>query len=153
MFIQTNNPIIGRTLATAWLAALNAAPGGALLLTPFVHLFTAGPATISPDTLPTDFTEATFVGYSSQALNLPLLGTINIDAETIARHNEENFVGGAVVAPGEMIAGYWVDNDAAAGTQMYMGERFSNPVAIAVLGDFIALDVIFAMKMAFALGL
>jgi len=151
MQVQSKNPVYGRPLSAAMLAALNVAPGAALLVTPFVHLFTAGPAVILPTSVPGDFTEATFVGYAATALTLPLLGPIQIDNADLARHNEVDFLAGAVVPPGENILGYWVDEAAAAGAVMYMGEVFETPIPIAVLGDYISLDVAFPIKQNYAL--
>jgi len=142
MFVQSHNVVVGRPLAAALLSALNVAPGAALLVTPFIHLFTAGPLPITPLSVPADFTEATFVGYAAQAWNLPLLGPINVNEAILALHNEENFLAGAVVPPGEMIAGYWIDEAAAGGLVMYFGEAFTAPVPIAALGDFISLDAL-----------
>ncbi len=153
MFVQSNNIVFGRPLVEALLSALDTVPGAALLVTPFIHLWTAGPATITPLSLPADFTEALFVGYAAQAWNLPLAGPINIDGETLGVHNEENFLAGAVVPPGEMIAGYWIDEAAVAGTVLYMAERFAAPIPIAVAGDYISLDAIAALRTALTLGL
>lgn len=149
--IQTRNPVLGRPLVEDLLGALSVVPGAALLVTPFVHLFTAGPATILPTTLPAEFTEAAFVGYVAKALALPLLGPVNIDANNLAAHNEVDFLAGAVVAPGEMILGYWVDEDAGVGVVMYMGEIFDAPIPIAFVGDYISLDVAFPAGYAFNL--
>jgi len=146
MFVQSHSIVFGRALSEALLGALSARPAAALLVTPFVHLFTAGPAPITPFSLPADFTEAAFVGYANQAWNLPLLGAINLDPNTIGVHNEENFLAGAVVPPGEMILGYWVDEAAAGGVSFYLGELFAAPIPIEVAGDFISLDIIAAVR-------
>jgi len=139
--VQSKNPVLARDLVDAMLSALDTVPGAALLVTPKVKLFTAGPNPILPTTVPADFTEATFTGYAAAALTLPLLGPVNIDANDRAVHHEVDFVAGAVVAPGETILGYWVDDDVAAPTKMYFGEIFENPIAISALGDYISLDV------------
>lgn len=146
-FVPSENIIIARPTAAAMLAALSARPAAALLITPFVHLYTAGPAPVTPDSLPADFTEATFVGYAATALALPLLGPINIGPNTIGDHNPADFLGGAVVPPGETILGYWIDEAAVAGTVLYMAETFVSPVPIAFPGDFISLDLVFAVLM------
>lgn len=148
-FVQSENIVIARDTAAALLDALSARPAAALLVTPFVHLFTAGPSPITPDSVPGDFTEATFAGYAAVAWTLPLLGPINISANNLGVHNVENFLGGAVVPPGENILGYWVDEAAAAGTTLYMAETFVSPVPIAFPGDFISLDLIMALAMLF----
>lgn len=146
-FIQSANITLGRALAGNLLGALSARPAAALLVTPFVHLYTAGPAPITPDSVPADFTEATFVGYAAIALPLPLLGPINLAFSDLGVHEEVDFLAGAVVAPGENILGYWVDEAAAAGVVMYMAETFTTPVPIAIAGDFVSLDDTFAVAM------
>lgn len=146
MFISSHNLVISQAIADALLAALSARPAAALLITPFVHLWTAGPATILPSAVPADFTEAAFVGYAASALALPLVGPINVDGETIGVTESNTFIGGAVVPPGEMIAGYWIDEAAAAGVNLYFAERFVSPVPIAVIGDFVSLDFIAALR-------
>lgn len=149
--LQSKNPVLGRPLVDDMLSALDTVPIAALIVTPKVHLFTAGPAVITPGSLPADFTEATFVGYAVAALTLPLLGPINADAQDRGVHNDVDFIGGAVVPPGQVILGYWVDELVAAGTKLYMGEIFETPIAIALPGDYISLDVLFPAKLVFAL--
>jgi len=146
MFVQSSSIVLGRPLVEALLSALDTVPLAALIVTPFIHLFTVGPTPITPLSLPADFTEATFVGYAAQAWNLPLLGPINVDSVTLGVHGEENFLAGAVVPPGEMIAGYWIDEAAAGGVVLYMAELFAAPIPIAVAGDFISLDAIAALR-------
>jgi hypothetical protein len=127
--------------------AFSAVPGAALLITPFVHLWSAGPGNITPDTLPADFTEATYSGYAPIALPLPLIGGVNADGTTLGWLKSILFVAGAVVAPGETIAGYWIDEAAVGGTDLYMAERFVTPIPIVTVGDFIDVDVIMPVKM------
>jgi len=146
-FVQSENIVIARPIAAALLDALSARPAAALLVTPFVHLFTAGPSPITPDSLPADFTEATFAGYAAVAWTLPLLGPINVSSVNLGVHNAQNFLGGAVVPPGENILGYWVDEAAAGGTDLYLAETFVSPIPIAFPGDFISLDIIAALAM------
>jgi hypothetical protein len=66
-------------------------------------------------------------------------------------HNEVDFLGGAVVPPGETILGYWIDEAAAAGTTLYLAEYFATPIGIALPGDYVSLDVLFPAKLKFAL--
>lgn len=150
--VQSKNPVLSRDIVAALLDALSARPAAALLVTPFVHLFTAGPAPILPTSVPGDFTEATFTGYAAQAWNLPLIGPINIDANDIAVHNEEDFLAGAVVPPGETIIGYWVDEANAAGADFYFGEIFEVPIPIANIGDYISVDLAWPSRLAYQLS-
>jgi len=146
-FVVAHNPVLARSLTAALLSALDTIPGAALLVTPFVHLYTAGPSPITPDSVPGDFVEATFVGYASIALPLPLIGPINLAFTTLGVNEEVNFLAGAVVPPGENILGYWISNQAGAAGTLYMAETFADPIPIAVAGDFISLDAIFAIAM------
>jgi len=152
-FVQSTNPVYARNVVDALLGSLSVAPGGAGLVTPFVHLFTSGPGVITQDFTPADFTEATFAGYAPAALALPLVGPINADADHDGVHNEVDFLGGAVVPPGENIVGYWIDDDATTPTTQYMAETFPVPIPIASVGDYISLDVVFALPWAVALSL
>lgn len=149
--MQTKNPVLGSALVDALLSALDTVPAGALLVTPKVKLFTAGPTPILPTSVSADFTEATFTGYAPVALTLPLLGPINADSNDRAAHNEADFLAGAVVAPGEVILGYWIDDSVAAPTTFYLGEIFETPVPITALGDYISLDVLFPSALSFQL--
>ena len=152
-FVQSQNPVYARNCLDALLAALSARPAGAGLVTPFVHLFTSGPGVLTQDFTPADFTEATFAGYSPAALALPLVGPINADADHSGVHNEVDFLGGSVVPPGENIAGYWIDDNATTPTTQYLAEIFPVPIPIAVVGDYISLDVVFALPWQEALSL
>jgi hypothetical protein len=149
--IQSQNPVLARDVVDNLLAALSARPAAAELVTPFVHLFTAGPNPITPTSVPGDFTEATFDGYAPVALELPLLGPINADANDRGVHNEADFVGGTVVTPGENILGYWIDDNATTPTKLYAAEQFADPVPIVNDGDYISLDVVFPGRLAFTL--
>jgi len=146
MFIQSRNPVYSRAILDALLGALDVVPGAALLVTPFVHLFTAGPSPITIDSVPADFTEATFTGYAADSLALPLLGPITADSLNQGVHQEVDFLAGAVSPPGETILGYWIDEAASGGTDFYMGEIFETPVAISALGNYISLDVVFPLR-------
>lgn len=144
-FVQSTSPVFARNVADDLLGSLSAIPVAAGLVTPFVHLFTVGPGAITPDFTPADFTEATFAGYAPVALALPLVGPINADANHDGVHNEADFLGGAVVSPGENILGYWIDDNATTPTTQYLAEVFATPIPIAAVGDYISLDVIFAL--------
>lgn len=139
-FFQTHNLTMSKALIDGLLAALSARPAAALLTTPTVHLFTAGPSVITPTQVPADFTEATFTGYASQTLGT-LLGPIQLpNTEGDGVHADVNFLAGAVAPPGQMILGYWIDDGA---TTFFGGEVFPNPIPIGVPGAFIDLDVVF----------
>lgn len=143
MFIQSRNIKIKKAIVDAMLEALSARPAAALLVTPFVHLYTASTANPSPNSVPGDFTEATFVGYAPVALALPLGGPLTLNASYEGVTNQANFIAGAVVTPGENILGYWIDDNATTPTVLYAAEAFSSQIPITNPGDFISLDVIF----------
>jgi len=146
-FVTSHNIVLGRPLVAALIGRLSVGAAPALLVTPFVHLWTVGPSPITPLNLPADFTQATFTGYAPIALPLPLLGPVNLAFDSLGAHEEVDFLAGAVVPPGENILGYWIDEAAVGGVVMYMGETFDDPVPIAAAGDFISLDGIFALAM------
>lgn len=139
-FITSQNPVMSQGLAEAILAALSTRPSTALLATPTVHLFTAGPSPILPTSKTTDFTEATFTGYAA-VVQSALLGPINLPPpDGYGVHAESDFLAtpsGSFV--GAVIAGYWVDNGS---TTFYYGEYFKTPIPIVNPGDFVSLDVI-----------
>lgn len=142
-FLQSEVQTLRQTLADNLLGALSARPAAALLVTPTVHLFTAGPAPVTPFNVPGDFTEATFAGYTAVVLTLPLLGPVNLPSgDGVGAHQEADFLAGAIVLPGETILGYWIDDGA---TAMYYSEIFATPVPFVFPGDFLSLDVIFAI--------
>lgn len=138
-FVTSQRPIESVGLAQAILAALSTRPSAALLTTPTVHLFTALASPISPNTTVANFTEATFSGYAAVTQGT-LLGPINLPGfDGYGVHAEADFLATAVVAPGQNILGYWVDNGA---STFYYGETFPNPIPISNPGDYISLDVI-----------
>lgn len=145
MFITSRNPFLKRGISNDLLAAFSARPAAALLITPFVHLYTARTNAPSQDSVVADFTEAAFTGYAAVALALPLLGPINADTDHSGVHNEVDFVAGAVTPPGQSIMGYWIDEAASGGASLYAAEEFETPIPIAALGDYISLDVILAL--------
>lgn len=150
--VQSKNPVIGQFVLDTLVEVFSAVPGAAALVTPFVHLFTAGPPGITRSSAVADFTEATFAGYVAKALTLPLLGTITVNSQVVGAHNDVDFLAGSVVPPGEMIAGYWIDEAVSGGSDFYMGEFFENPIPIGAAGDYISLDVVFAVLWEFAFG-
>lgn len=146
MFVTSVQPFYNRTLANALVAALSARPAAALLVTPFLKLFTASTANPSPNSVPGDFTEATFSGYAGVAITLPLIGPINLTPSVVGAHGEGNFTADAgITPPGQNILGYYVVDDNAAPTKVYLSELFASPIAIVNPGDSISLDVLFGI--------
>jgi hypothetical protein len=127
-----------RAINAALLTALSARPAAALLTTPTVHLFTAGPSPVHPSSVVADFTEATFTGYAAVVLGA-WSGVVNLpNADGQGIHQDATFTAGAIVGPGQMILGYWMDDGAG---NFQGGETFPAPFPINVLGDFLSVDV------------
>lgn len=131
------NPVWGIAALKAFLDLGNDAvgapgplDGGVLRL--FVNAF--DPAS---DMVPADFTEATFAGYASVT---PLAWSVAVNAGDagVVIIVQSLFIGGAIVAPGETVEGYYLEN--AGGTAVILAERFADPVPFANLGDFLELD-------------
>jgi hypothetical protein len=126
-----------KALLDALLTALTARPAAALLTTPTVVLYTAGP-------LPTmnqafgNYTLATFSGYAAQAVTLS--GVVNISLGTQALLGTALFVSTAAspFVP-NTILGYLLTDGV---TALYGGEQFQTPVNIASAGDFVHLDLV-----------
>lgn len=143
-FVVTQEMTWANAVLDSMLEALTTRPAGALLTTPTVHLFTAGPQPISGTSVPGDFTEATFSGYAAVTLS-GFLGPINLPSnDGRGVHQEADFLAGAGAGPpGQSILGYWLDNGS---TTFYGGETFQTPVQIVNPGDFLSLDVVFPIN-------
>lgn len=135
MIRTSANLVLAKLGLQALLAALSTRPAAALWVTPNVHLFTNA---IQPNsrTALTDFTEATFAGYATVALPA-LAGPVHVSPDAEALLGEVNFIGGAVVAPGENIRGYYITDTTNA--ILYASEAFDEPVSIAAAEDFLSL--------------
>jgi len=121
----------------AMLACLMTRPAAALLTTPTVHLFVAGPSPITPQATVAAFTEASFTGYAAVVL-ASLLGPVNSPSGTCeALFNNASFIAGALSSSQNML-GYWLDNGS---TGWYMGEYFPSPIPIVHPGDFVDLAI------------
>lgn len=91
----------------------------------------------NPDMITTDFIIATFVGYANDTATWEPLGNTDTGRYATA---QLSYTGGAVVAPGEVIEGYYVTDGAS--TVVLCAERFVTPVPIAVPGDQLLLDFV-----------
>jgi len=116
-------------------------PGIAGLLTANidVHLFTAGPGTITQFTEVADFTEATFAAYAKKVLAVAtdLEPAISPNANAAVMIGNCVWIAGAVVLPGETILGYYVTDSTDA--ILYFSEYFAEPVEVTALGQVIDL--------------
>src|SRR3954467_2606859 len=137
------NPWISRFFLNALIGTIKTRPAAALMVTPILHLFTSVSPAISLDSVPADFTEATFGGYANvpgvsfipPGVTLPSgqgLGTWSTGYIFIADTT--------LVPPGETVLGYYLDDGV---TTLYMAEMFDTPVPFAANGDFLSLDLYF----------
>jgi hypothetical protein len=122
-------------LLDALLSALKTVPAGALLTTPKVSLF-SGSTVVSQNSTYASFTKCVFSGYADQTLTLS--GPVNLPGIGQALIGTVTFVqsGGTT---GDTATGYFVSDGTAT---FYGGERLANPVAFAVNGDFLTVNVI-----------
>lgn len=148
MFQVTTNPVYTQALADALLGALHGASTIGLLVTPTVHLRVDNKIP-TPLSKGSDFTEAAFAGYAADTVSFTLAVPVNVATAVRAIQADADFVAGAVTAP-VSCTGYWVDNGASTPAMTYMAENFMAPVPIVNNGDFIALDLIFAIHEVFA---
>lgn len=139
MYVRSQNPYVTRALADALLAALSARPAAALLVVPTVRLF-VNDISPNPATVVGDFVEATFAGYNDIA-EPALAGPISVSPDARGLIATVNFIGGAIVSPGETAFGYYVTDDT--GATLFMYERFADAVPFSTNGDFLNLDVVY----------
>lgn len=139
MIQQTQQPTLSEALTAAMVAAYTTIPSAVLIATPHVHLYTAITGFITPQSTPSQFTEATFPGYA--AATVTLTGPLNFtNSAGLGLGGSVNFIANSsIVAPGQNILGYWVDNGT---TTFYAGEQFSSPVQIVNPFDYLDLLVI-----------
>jgi len=119
------------------LAALDSAVATPLFQGAQVHLYT-NIITPSPSSVPGDFVEATYNGYTATAVGA-LSGDVRIGSNAISRLANYFF---GVTSPGgtsDTVYGYWVSN--AANTVVLCAERFTSPAGMANPGDFIDLTL------------
>jgi len=143
MFITSRNPYLHRDIINALLDALSARPAAALLVTPFVHLYTARTAAPSQDSEVADFTEATFTGYApvgplawtDEDLDKNKNPTLSADPATFVM--TDNTVS-------ESIAGYGLV-DVTSGNTLVAVEQFASPVLLVYAGQ--GLEVTCTLKM------
>jgi len=128
----------GRTLVNALLAALSARPAAALLVTPKVRLYSAGPA-LSPDSVVDDYTAVTATGVEDVALTIT--GVVNLDGNVQGAIGHVDFVATTADPFVEDTAiGYILFDGTDA---FYGGEQFASEVNFGQAGDFLGLDIVF----------
>lgn len=135
------NPTLTYQLAVAdgFLDGLDAVPIAALMVGPTVRLYTDAHLADPRNDLVGSFTQATFQGYTAQAITLD--DPVNNGNGGRARHAEANFLLGSPAGSGEIINGCYITN--VAGTVLYAQAEFAEPVALAIAGDEVSLDIVF----------
>jgi len=139
MYRRTAGLVATTALWDDLLGALSGTPPVAALLDDCeVRLFT-NVINPSPTSVVGDFDGATFAGYAAQTL-ATWVGPVPMLPTGRALIAQANFLGGAIVDPGEVIQGYYITTTAAAA--LLAAERFTDPVPFAAAGDFLSLDLI-----------
>lgn len=89
------------------------------------------------DSVPGSFTKATFPGYAALAA---AFGSVGINAAGQAEMTSALLTFTQTAAGAQTIYGYFVTNNT--GTQLLFAERFGTPVALALAGDTIRLQIV-----------
>lgn len=132
-----------RTLVNAVLACLGTRPAAALLSTPTIVLYSAGPAP-TPDSAVADFTTVTASAVTATAVTLT--GAVNLSGDVQAMIGHVDFLStttGTYTA--DTAEGYIMTNGT---TTYYGGEQFAAPVNFGANGDNLSLDVIIPLPTA-----
>jgi len=141
---SSSNPVEGRPLAEAMLAALSARPAAALLTTPTVRLITD---TFQPTPVsdPAAFTEPAFTGYAAVSLPTPA-GPVGTPSQGVALAATVNFIASATPSPTVNVTGYIVTDSANPPTTLYYAEKFTTPVAFINALDFLTLNLLLPIQ-------
>jgi len=140
-FRQSETPIMAQALLDALLASLSARPAAALLNAPKVLLF-QNDFVVQASTAIGDFTEADFGGYPAGGIVLPAVtGPVEMGNGTRAVLANVTFAADGTLDPaGQTVYGYYVVGNT--GADLYMFEKFAEPVTFGVPGDFCDLATI-----------
>lgn len=124
-----------RALLNAMLGALTARPAGALLTTPSVVLYTAGP-TPGPGSAVTDFTEADFSGYAAEPVTPSAAVELGTNSQALVFTALFVATTASPFVP-NVLVGYIVTDAASA---YYGGEEFPEPLSISEAGQFLQIN-------------
>jgi hypothetical protein len=137
MYYRSKKATLTQVLSDAMLAALGARPAAALLTTPTVLLYTAGPVPL-PGMVVGSYTEATFHGYAAAAITL--VGPVTLGGTDRGVVGSVTFVATTGGTISDTCIGYLlVDTTKAI---VYDGEQFTTPISFGAAGDFLDLDFI-----------
>lgn len=143
MIVKAPTVAIARTVGTAVLNCLATRPAGALLTTPNLVLYTAGP-TPGPDTTDlTLFTIANFHGYAAVVVVLTAVGNLGLNDLAVRALGTFTMTSGSP-ANTENIAGWLLTDGVSA---YYAGGAFADPIPFSNVGDFLDLEVILPLKL------
>lgn len=108
-----------------------------------VRLMTAFSVAPNRNSVPADFTEATFAGYGAQPIAPALGGPVNLPNEAgESLYGQLPFVASSLLSPGgQTIVGYWID-DGAIPPHVLAAEIFPAGLPIANPGDALFLNVV-----------
>lgn len=141
---RAKRPILVRDRVQVLIDALLAATPGPLFTAGTCGLWTAATGTLSWNMVFADLTEAAFGGYAPVS---PLTWSSSVllpNGAGLGRTANALFQADAtIVLPGEVILGYYVSN---AAVDLYIVEQFDDPVPFSRDGDFLDLQVMFALN-------
>lgn len=140
---KTKTLRITSAMAAAIADGLANGPGVTLAGT-LLSLAKADPGTLPDEPTIANMEEASFAGYAAIDIAAAggFLGPVNAGVDISAAMFQALFIGGAVVAPGEVITGYFLTDDPATAVIAY--EMFDNPVPIGKADDYLELDLFVA---------
>lgn len=142
MEYTTKNPTIYFNFLENWLIALTTRPAQALLTTPTLELYKAGPTTPDAFAAYTDFTPCDFTGYAPLA-GAPAGPVNDPSGKGEAFYLDKVFIAGSPFISGAQNAlGYLLSDGAGA---LYMWEAFPVPVPFTASGDFLDLNAMLSI--------
>jgi len=112
------------------------------LLAGNVRLMTAFSIAPNQNSVPGDFTEATFAGYAAAPIGAAMAGPGNLPNEAgVQLYGQVVFAASSLLAPGgQTIIGYWID-DGATPPHVLGSEIFPTAIPIGHPGDLLLIDV------------
>lgn len=139
MFIVSSSIVFNRAYLNDLLNELNqAVPAPATLNAAVLKLYQNPALALSPDTEYASFTVADFTGYADEVL-ATLTGPVSLDSNNQGLHGEGNFAVTGPVTTTNTIYGWYLANPGE--TDWICAGAFDEEVGMAVVGEFISLDI------------